>query len=82
MRFPTMWDQQSLRSACAYGQSGQSLCNSLEYSMSVELLTEQHVEFLAQARMSLHLSNCHIVGNHMSRLISTSMMRRNAVTQL
>ena len=42
--------------------------------MSVKLLTEQHLEFLslksaAQARLSLPLSKCHIVGNHMSRLI-------------
>ena len=42
--------------------------------MTVKLLTEHHLEFLslkgvAQARLSLHLSKCHIVGNHMSRLI-------------
>ena len=42
--------------------------------MSVNLLTKQHLEFLslneaAQARLSLHLSKCHIVGNHMSWLI-------------
>ena len=42
-----MCDQQSLRSARAYAQSDQSLCLSLEYSMSVELLTEQHLEFLS-----------------------------------
>ena len=44
-----MWfsDQQSLRSACAYAQSDQSLCLSLEYSMSVKLLTEHHLEFLS-----------------------------------
>ena len=41
-----MCDQQSLRSACAYAQSDQSLCKSLEYSMNVELLAEQHLEFL------------------------------------
>ena len=35
-----MWDQQSLRSACAYAQSDQSLCQSLEYSMIVKLLLE------------------------------------------
>ena len=35
--------QQSLRSA----QSDQSLCSSLEYSMSVMLLTEHHLEFLS-----------------------------------
>ena len=42
MRFPTMWycDQQSLRSACPYAQSDQSLCKSLEYNMTVKLLTE------------------------------------------
>ena len=51
MRFPTMWyarcDQQSLRSACAYAQSDQSLCLSLEYSVNVWLLTEHHLEFLS-----------------------------------
>ena len=40
-----MCDKQSLRSACAYAQSDQSLCLSLEYSMSVKLLTEHHLEF-------------------------------------
>ena len=40
--------------------------------MIVKLLTEHHLEFLslkdtAQACLSLHLSKCHIVGNHMSR---------------
>ena len=71
-----MCDQQSLRSACAYAQSDQTLCWSLEYSISVKLLTEHHLKFLAykggcvaQAPLSLHLSKCHIVGNHMSRLI-------------
>ena len=42
-----MCDQQSLRSACAYAQSDQSLCSSLEYSMGVKLLTEHHLEFLS-----------------------------------
>ena len=42
-----MCDQQSLRSACAYEQSDQSLCLSLEYSMTVKLLTERHLEFLS-----------------------------------
>ena len=35
---PYHCDQQSLRSACAY---------ALEYSMSVKLLTEHHLEFLS-----------------------------------
>ena len=42
-----MCDQQSLRSACAYAQSDQSLCSLLEYSMIVMLLTEHHLEFLS-----------------------------------
>ena len=42
-----MCDQQSPRSACAYAQSDQSLCVSLEYSMIVKLLTDHHLEFLS-----------------------------------
>ena len=42
-----MCDQQSLRSACAYAQSDQSLCLSLEYSMIVKLLTEHDLKFLS-----------------------------------
>ena len=41
-----MCDHQSLRSACAYAQSNQSLCLSLEYSMNVKVLTEHFFEFL------------------------------------
>ena len=37
MCFPTMW----------YVQCDQSPCNSLEYSMSVKLLTEHNLEFLS-----------------------------------
>ena len=42
-----MCDQQSLRSACAYAQSDQSLCLLLEYSMTFRLLIEHHLEFLS-----------------------------------
>ena len=42
-----MCDQLSLRSACASVQSDQSLCLSLDYSMSVKLLTEHHLKFLS-----------------------------------
>ena len=43
-----MCDQQRLRAACAYAQSDQSQCKSLEYSMTVKLLTEHHIkEFLS-----------------------------------
>ena len=40
-------DQQKLRPACAFAQSDQSLCKSLEYYMNVKLLTEHHFEFLS-----------------------------------
>ena len=40
-----MCDQQRLRPACAYAQSDQSLCLSLEYSKIVKLLTEHHLKF-------------------------------------
>ena len=42
-----MCDQQSLRSACAYAQTDQSLCLSLAYLMSAKLLTEHILEFLS-----------------------------------
>ena len=72
-----MCNQQSLRSACAYAQSDQSLCSSLEYSITVKLLTEHHLEFLrlkggcTGSSESTHVK-CHIVGNHMSLLIVDS----------
>ena len=49
MRFQQcgMCDQQSLRSACAYTQSDQSLYLSLKYPMSVKLLTEHHLRFIS-----------------------------------
>ena len=42
-----MCDQQRLRPACAYAQSDQSLCLSLEYTMIVKLQTEHHLEFVS-----------------------------------
>ena len=68
MRFPTMWYVRPAKAqtSSAYVQTDQSLCSSLEYSMTVKLLTEHHMA--VQAHLSLHLSKCHIVGNHMSRL--------------
>ena len=42
-----MRDKQSLRSACAYTQTDQSLFKSLDYSMTVELLTEHHLQLLS-----------------------------------
>ena len=71
-----MCDQHRLRPACAYAQSDQSHCWSLAYFTSVKLLAKQHLDFLslkeaAEAVQSLHLSNDHIVGNHMSWLSSS-----------
>ena len=69
-----MCDQQSLRSACAYTQSDQSLCKSLEYSMTVKLLTKHHWEFLSLKGGCTGLSESTLVkkphsgGNNMSRL--------------
>ena len=45
-----MCDQQSLRSACAYAQTDQSLFLSLEYSLTVKLLTEHLLEFISLKR--------------------------------
>ena len=42
-----MCDQQRLRSACTFAQSDQSLCSSLECSMSVKLKTEYLLEVLS-----------------------------------
>ena len=67
-----MWDLQRLRSACAFAQSDQSLCLSLEYSMSVKLLTEQRL-FLSLKKSctgsfkSIHNKN-QIFGNLMWQL--------------
>ena len=40
-----MCDQQRLRPACAYAQSDQGLCLSLEYYMNIKLLNEHNLEF-------------------------------------
>ena len=42
-----MCDQQRLRPACAFVQSVESPCQLLEYSMTIKLLTEQHLEFVS-----------------------------------
>ena len=49
MRFPTIWYVRParLRPACAYAQSDQNLCLSLEYSIIVKLQTEHHLKFLS-----------------------------------
>ena len=42
-----MCDHQRLGSACTYTQSDQSLYSSLEYSMTLRLLTEHHLKILS-----------------------------------
>ena len=56
-----MCDQQSLRSACAYAQSDQSLCKALEHTMILKLFTEQHLEFLILNRGCTGLSESTLV---------------------
>ena len=69
-----MCDQQWLRLACAYARSDRSHCWSLEHSMTLRLLIEHYLEFLSlkggyTGSSESNLSKCHIVGNHMSRLV-------------
>ena len=47
MRIPTMWYVRPAKvtPANVYAQSDKSLCQSPEYSMTVKLLTDQHLEF-------------------------------------
>ena len=52
-----MCDQQRLRSACAYAQSDQSLCLSLE----VKLPTKHHLEFLSLIGGCIGSSECTLV---------------------
>ena len=49
MRFPTMWyvRPEKAQTSLRILQSAQSLCLSLEYSMTVKLLTEHHMKFLS-----------------------------------
>ena len=63
MRFPTssISNQQSLRPAGAFAQSDQSLCLSLDYSMSVKILTEHHLELLSLKRGSTDSSETTLV---------------------
>ena len=56
-----MCDQQRLRPACAYAQTDQSLCWSLEYYVTAKLLTEQNLEFLSLTRGCTGLSESTLV---------------------
>ena len=80
-----MCNQQSLRSACAYAQSHQSLCSSLEYSMIVKLLTEYHLEFLSLkwgcrgSSESTHVKMSHCWKSHALAQISWSHRRQQDI---
>ena len=56
-----MCDQQRLRPACAYAQTDQSLCYSVEYSMTIKLLTEHHLKFLSFKGICTGLSESTLV---------------------
>ena len=77
-----MCDQQSLKSACAYAQSDQSLCKSLVvfYDCKATDFTPFEVskpkKEAAHAHLSLHLSKCQIAGNLMPRLLLTIVLHR------
>ena len=65
-----MCDQPRLRAACAYAQSDQSLCSSLEYSMNIKLLTGHYLEFLTLkggctgSSESIHVKMLHLWKSH------------------
>ena len=66
-----MCDQQSLGPACTYVQSDQSLCKSLEYSISVKL-TEHHLEFLGIKGSCTCSSESTLVTCHGCYILSSS----------
>ena len=71
-----MGDQQRLRPACAYAQSDQSLCLSLEYYMNIKLLNEYNVEFqslkvgYAGSSGSIHIKMPHCWKYHVAAHLS------------
>ena len=75
-----MCGQQRYRPACAYAQSDQSLCWSLEYSMTLTLLREHHLEFLSSKGGCTGSSECtfvkmpHCWTSHVSLLSSSSLI--------
>ena len=79
-----MCDQRRLRPACAYTQSDQSLCWSLEYSMTFELLVEYHLEFLSLIGGCTGSSECtfvkmpHCWKSHVTALIIIALHWNNS----
>ena len=77
-----MCDQQRLRPACAYAQTDQSICKSLEYSMNIKLLTEHHLEFLrlkggcAGSSESTLVKMTHCWKSHVTAQLEMKLMAR------
>ena len=71
-----MCDQQRLRAACAYAQTDQSLCLSLEYYMNIKLLDEHNLEFLSLkegytgSSESIHVKMAHCWKSHVAAHLS------------
>ena len=81
MRFPTMWYVRPAKTQISLPD--QSLCLSLEYSMSVKLLTEHHLEFLSLKggctglSESIHVKLPHCLKSHvMAHIIFNSKIMR------
>ena len=74
MRFPSMWYVRPAKAqaSLAYAQSDQSLCLSLDYYMSVKLLTEQLLEVLSLK------GGC--IGSSESTLVKTPHCWKSRVT--
>ena len=83
-----MCDQQCIRSACAYAQSDQSLCLSLDYTMTVKLLTEHHLEVqrgCAGSPAFTHVKMPHCWKSHARAHMSmyhNSLKRTTCITRL
>ena len=86
-----MCGQQRLRPACAYAQSDQSLCWSLEYSTTVKLQTKHTLEFLSltggctgsSASTLVKLPHCwksHVMGHLSPTVPNQSLSGLNVVT--
>ena len=82
-----MCDQLRLRPACAYVQSDQSLCQSLEYSLTIKLLTEHRFEFLCLKGNSSNESTLgkitHCWKSHLAaHMLTTVMLQINNINVL
>ena len=79
-----MCDKQRLIPACAYAQSDQSLCQSLEYSKPGKLLTEQLLESLflkggcIASLESIHFKMPHCWKSHVA--VYTCILKTEEVT--